>query len=55
LDRINNKKEEEIRLEGARAKIELERGKMRNIIKSFENWGKGLTIKGRKIISNSLR
>ena len=38
----------------ARDKIELERGKMRNIIESFENRDKGLTIKGRKFISNSL-
>ena len=27
---------------------------MKNIIESFKNWGKGLTIQGRKIISNSL-
>ena len=41
-------------MKGARDKLELERGKMKNIIESFENRGKGLTIKGRKIISNSL-
>ena len=41
-------------MKGARDKIELERGKMKNIIKSFENRGKGLPNKGRKIISNIL-
>ena len=41
-------------MKGARDKIELERGKMKNIIESFENRGAGLTRKGRKIITNSL-
>ena len=41
-------------MKGARDKIELERSKLRNIIESFENRGKGLTIKGQKIITNDL-
>ena len=41
-------------MKGARDKIELERGKMRNIIESLENRGKGLTIKGQTNLSNSL-
>ena len=39
---------------GAIEKLEVERGKMSNIIESFENRNNRLSIKGRKLIANSL-
>ena len=39
---------------GAIEKLEMERGKMSNIIESFENRNNRLSIKGRKLIANSL-
>ena len=41
-------------MKGARDKIELERDKMRNIIESFENQGKGLTIKQQPTLLQTL-